>query len=71
MRDLWIFLILKSAKVRGSPIISVWVESTLSRSAGPSKAELQLNLLEEEQTSALRKGSVNVLAQGLKIEESQ
>ena len=43
----------------------------LSKLAGPSQAELQLNLQEEEQTSNTRKGSINVLAQGLKIEESQ
>ena len=37
----------------------------------PNQAELQLNLLKKEQTSNTRKGSINVLAQGLKFEKSQ
>jgi hypothetical protein len=37
----------------------------------PSKAELQLNLMEEEHASGGRKGSASLLAQGLKIEETQ
>lgn len=37
----------------------------------PSKAELHLGLLEEENTSSGRKGSTSVIAQGLKVEESQ
>ena len=49
----------------------LWLERLLSKLTGPSQAELQLNLLEKEQTSSMRKGSINVLAQGLKIEESQ
>jgi hypothetical protein len=37
----------------------------------PSKVELHLGLLEEERVSLGRKGSTAVIAQGLKIEESQ
>jgi hypothetical protein len=38
---------------------------------GPSKADLQLQLLEEERLSTGRRGSSGLLAQALKIEESQ
>jgi hypothetical protein len=40
-------------------------------SSGPSKAEVHLNLLEEEAAAGGRKGSTAVLAQGLRIEEAQ
>jgi hypothetical protein len=39
--------------------------------SGPSKADLQLQLLEEEQSLPGRKGSSSLLVQALKIEESQ
>jgi hypothetical protein len=44
---------------------------TTEHQLAPSKAELQLDLLEEEWTSSKIKGSTTLLAQGLKIEESQ
>ena len=38
---------------------------------GPSKAELQLSLLQEDRGSPVEKGSIALLAEGLKIEETQ
>ena len=38
---------------------------------GPSKAELQLSLLQEDRGSPAEKGSIALLAEGLKIEETQ
>ena len=38
---------------------------------GLTKAELQLELMEEEQSSAGRKGSCSLIARAFKIEETQ
>ena len=38
---------------------------------GSTKAELQLELMEEEQSSPGRKGSCSLLSRALKIEETQ
>jgi hypothetical protein len=41
------------------------------QSLAPGKAELQLNLMEQEQASGGMTGSASLLTQGLKIEEAQ
>ena len=40
-------------------------------SAGPSKEEMQLQLLNDKRTDAGTKGCATLVGQGLKIEESQ
>jgi len=39
--------------------------------SGPSKEEMQLQLMNNERASAGTKGGVTLIGQGLKVEESQ
>jgi len=66
----WIYLISEYQKVCLWPQQLVGICSDKSGLA-LSKAKLHLRLLEEENASSRRKESTSVIAQGLKIEESQ
>lgn len=55
----------------GRSVTCCFVWSFFMHDSAPSKAEYHLNLLKEESEASGRRGSSTLLAQGLKIEESQ
>jgi len=70
MKKPWTSLISRHPKVSEHDMWRMYYK-WLNTCLAPSKAELQLALLEEERTSSGQKGSTTLLAQGLKIEEAQ